>query len=67
MEEKLCLQVVRSHLDELDRLHPNGFVTLGKAKSATYSEPFYVVATEKEGLYFYVRHQQSVELLVYYH
>ncbi|WP_215115398.1 excalibur calcium-binding domain-containing protein [Exiguobacterium sp. s80] len=54
-------------LNELDRLHPNGFVTLGKAKSATYSEPFYVVATEKEGLYFYVRHQQSVELLVYYH
>ncbi|WP_051590451.1 excalibur calcium-binding domain-containing protein [Exiguobacterium antarcticum] len=54
-------------LNELDRLHPNGFVTLGKAKSTTYSEPFYVVATEKEGLYFYVRHQQSVELLVYYH
>lgn len=54
-------------LNELDRLHPDGFVTLGKAKSTTYSAPFYVVATEKEGLYFYIRHQQSVELLVYYH
>lgn len=53
-------------LNELDRLHPNGFVTLGKAKSTTYSAPFYVVATEKEGLYFYIRHQQSVELLVHY-
>ncbi|MFX4306066.1 excalibur calcium-binding domain-containing protein [Exiguobacterium sp. A1_3_1] len=54
-------------LNEFDRLHPKGFVTLGKAKSTTYSDPFYVVATEKEGLYFYILHQQSVELLVHYH
>lgn len=52
--------------NEFDRLHPNGFATLGKEKSTTYSNQFYVVATEIGGLYFYILHSNSVELLVHY-
>lgn len=52
--------------NEFNRLHPNGFATLGKEKSTTYSNQFYVVATEIGGLYFYILHSNSVELLVHY-
>jgi len=52
--------------NEFDRLHPNGFATLGKEKSTTYSNQFYVVSTEVGGLYFYILHSNSVELLVHY-
>lgn len=52
--------------NEFDRLHPNGFATLGKEKSTTFSNQFYVVASEIGGLYFYILHSNSVELLVHY-
>ncbi|XMB71298.1 excalibur calcium-binding domain-containing protein (plasmid) [Exiguobacterium acetylicum] len=45
--------------------HPEGYVTRGQSKSNSYSAPYYVVATEGEGLFFYVNRRQTLDLVLH--
>ncbi|MGX8177359.1 excalibur calcium-binding domain-containing protein [Exiguobacterium artemiae] len=42
--------------------HPGGYVTSGQYRSNSYSAPYHVVATEKEGLFFYVNRRGSLDM-----
>ncbi|WP_290779352.1 excalibur calcium-binding domain-containing protein [Exiguobacterium sp. UBA5002] len=42
--------------------HPEGYVTSGQHQSDSYSIPYYVVATAKEGLFFYVNRRGSLDM-----
>lgn len=45
--------------------HPEGYVTRGQSKSNSYSAPYYVVATEGEGLFFYVNRRETLDLVLH--
>ena len=45
--------------------HPKGYVTSGQYQSNSYSAPYYVVATEQEGLYFYVNQRDQLEMTLH--
>ncbi|WP_304413037.1 excalibur calcium-binding domain-containing protein [Exiguobacterium sp. MH3] len=55
MDSKEIRRILKSN-------HPEGYVTSGQHQSDSYSIPYYVVATAKEGLFFYVNRRGSLDM-----
>ncbi|MGE6556248.1 excalibur calcium-binding domain-containing protein [Exiguobacterium artemiae] len=49
----------------LKTMYPEGYVTRGQYRSNSYSTPYYVVATEKEGLFFYINRRKTLDLALH--
>ncbi|WP_285801381.1 excalibur calcium-binding domain-containing protein [Exiguobacterium sp. s127] len=55
MDSKEIRRILKSN-------HPEGYITSGQYRSNSYSVPYYVVATAKEGLFFYVNKRGSLDM-----
>lgn len=49
----------------LKTMYPEGHVTRGQYRSNSYSTPYYVVATEKEGLFFCINRRETLDLALH--